>query len=225
VTAGTRTIRRHRAVTVRKGPQPGRRLIVGVDGRVWPSDPVGPPDEVLVAATDERGALVRWWRPEWWSRRLAGWSRIGLTVVVLPTPGALLHEAVVGQLAEVRGARPYWRFVGCSDGAALASMEAIHKALTGPYDELRIFAPVVRDGWSGAAGGAGLRNQTALHVLKQLVELRNARHLRRPKVAWICRLGGSLSDPDESLWVRQTARQLGVDRLCLEESAEFESWV
>ncbi len=223
--AGKRIFGRGPAAESSQGPRCLCRLIVELDGSTCWSQLADEPDEVLLEATDVRGELAGWWAPEWWDAKLSAWRRPGLRLVLLPTRDALRHKAVLEQLARVRQSRPYWRIVGCTDGAGLASTSAVHELLIGPYDELRFLVPAEPRAFSTFAPEERFASRISLHVAKDLVELREARGLTRPAIVWVCGDDWRYRSEHDQMWLRQTARQIGVDVLSTEECIEFQPWV
>ena len=169
------------------------------------------PHTLWVEATDSRGEIAAWWEGPWWGRCTAAWGRAPVRMILLPTPGALLHRAVLARLNRIAVAARRWRLIARTCGESLAGIAAIDHLLRAPYHEVQF---CLADGaWSGVGRGrSGLAAQRMLAAMKDLVDLREARGLSRPRVVWFWDAPPSLEDPERLAKARAVARQLRVDR-------------
>jgi len=178
-----------------------------------------PPSALWLEATDSQGQLASWWSGDWWGRCLASWGRAAVTVVLLPTPGAILMPAVLEQLGRVCVAARKWRLIAQTRGDELASTAAVDRLLRTPYHEVEFLAG--DDVLPGRGRGyVAWRAQRILAVMKQVVELRGARGLTRPLVAWRWDAGRAPAAPPSIAEAQALARQLQVDRFVVPGRAE-----
>lgn len=99
--------------------------------------PAGPL-ELYIEATDAHGVLVPWLTDEWWIeiQRLCG-SR-PVTVILLPTPNALLNSVVLHQLEMIRRIAPHWHSVGYARAVEVQREPNLERWIRTPYEEIRI---------------------------------------------------------------------------------------
>lgn len=165
------------------------------------------PAELLVAATTAKGELSGWCSEAWWNDRLSLWAYASLELIVLPTPGALLHSALQSHLFLVRRVACDWRIVGQTDGSGLASASAVDRLLNSAYDEIQF---LIGRRTLGAGGGKARSFSRISAVMGETIAVRERRRQGRPTIAWIC-------DPrevpeDSTRELERRARELRVDR-------------
>ncbi len=164
------------------------------------------PAEIWFERPAGDGPTGTWVPPSWLETYARRWARQPVTLGVMATEGGAVCEAVFQCLSELGGVAPGWQLVLRTDGTGLTSMSMIHRVLSGPFDEVQFCCGT-------ANGRPDGRTQRVLMVIKQLIELRQARHQDRPEVTWLCETNGSSDTDDAALRaLRSTARQLGVDR-------------
>ncbi|MBN1488591.1 MAG: hypothetical protein JXA69_01635 [Phycisphaerae bacterium] len=212
--------RRHQAMPrlgIAGGSRPTSELSLGAAVGDLP-DPAGTkaPRTLLVEATTPAGAIADWWHGDWWLRAATAWGKSRLRLVVLPTPGALLHADVLERLARLAIAARSWVLGGRSDGTGLASTAAIDELLRSAYHEMEFV--LAADALSTRGRGHdGVLAQRGLAVMKDIIELRDARGLQRPKVVWLWQPTPTADDAEHRTAARELARQLRVDRFVLPE--------
>lgn len=181
-------------------------------------DPAGTaaPSALWLEATDSHGRLASWWSPGWWSGYVASWGSATLRLVLLPTPGAVLLRPVIEELERIAVGAKKWRLVAQTRGDGLTSTAAVDRLLRSPYHDVEFLAgdEVVA---SQGRGSAAVHAQRVLAVMKQIVELREARRLKRPAVIWLWDAKPAVGGPDRLAAARALARQLQVDRLVVPE--------
>jgi hypothetical protein len=193
---------------------------IPAQGTAMPDPATSPaPTALWIEATDSRGQLAAWWLDGWWDGCLAAWGRAPLRLVLLPTPGAVLLRPVLERLAGIREAARKWQLVAQTRGDGLASMASVDRLLCSPYDEIQfLIGTGVFGGRERGYGGSSARR--VLSVMKEIVELRGARGLKRPAVVWLWDVAQIAGDPGRLADARTVARQLQVDRFVVPEWVE-----
>jgi len=161
-----------------------------------------PPAEIWygVAAGDAESSS--WQPPGWLEAEVRRWADGSVLLGVTATSGCLPCEAAWQWLSELRQTAAGWRLVLRTDGRGMSSMPAIHRVLSGPFDEVHLVTE-----WDDGA------RERVLNVMKQLVELRSARGQDVPSVVWVYETPDSgQPDPTALRDAQRRARQIGVDR-------------
>ncbi|MCG3136448.1 MAG: hypothetical protein HJJLKODD_00281 [Phycisphaerae bacterium] len=95
------------------------------------------PIELGIEATDSQGEMVEWLTDEWWIEVQSVLRERKVTVVILPTPGALMDTVILHQLEMLRRIAHHWRLIGYAPVTAVEQMESLEAWLVSPYDEIR----------------------------------------------------------------------------------------
>jgi hypothetical protein len=204
-----------RAAASRRRRKPGGGLQCIVPATYDPANPPyagHAPEELVIAATNAKGELADWCCEQWWNDRLSVWAHTSVTVVILPTPGALLHNTLQSMLFIIRRVAPHWRIIGQTDGAGLASSSAVDRVLNSAYDEIQfLIGQRVLEGKLGKARSF----PRIANALGEAIAVRQSRNQTRPLIAWF-RDGDGLS-ADQITELDQLAREMRVDRFDFNE--------
>jgi len=167
------------------------------------------PAECIMAATDSAGDLATWFTPEFLKIMVNQWGPKRMILRLEATPGAILHNEIVRQMAWSRAQTDSWEIIADTDGQGLSSTAALDRLLTSPYHQLNFrlgYLPPEK----GGGGRDLLDKQRSFHVIQELVELRNARKLEEPKIIWTFET--RVKDKSQLARANTVARQLCVDR-------------
>jgi len=99
----------------------------------------GKPLEICIEATDQAGNIVPWLTDEWWIEVQSVCRDRNVSIVILPTPGALFDPIVLHQLEMVRRIAREWRIVGYAPVADAQKEPTVERWNNAPYDEIRFF--------------------------------------------------------------------------------------
>lgn len=164
----------HWEMTARKRRRPGAGecLLIPFDssGAVDTAVPQ-PPTSLALETTSATGELADWLDDNFWVAMLQAWSNERLSIQILPTPEALLHEVVLHHLHMLRRVAPHWRLVGECYVNDLSQDGLLAQAALSPYHELRIRAGA-RSGQPQS--GHPLRLEDALARIRR-VQVANSR--------------------------------------------------
>lgn len=119
-------------------PLKPQRIYFPADGlgeclEVEPAKPI----ELCIEATNADGELSPWLSDEWWIRTHMLCKDRNVTIVLLPTPGALLDCVVLHQLEMIRRIAPAWRILGYALSRDAQQQPAVERWTNTPYDEIR----------------------------------------------------------------------------------------
>lgn len=136
--AGMREDRRRLTSQRRARPTKPQRIYFPADGlgecmEVQPDVPL----ELCIEATDAHGIVVPWLTDEWWIRTHSFCKDRLVTVVILPTPGALLDPLVLHHFVMVRRIAPKWRIIGYAPCSDVTFEPDVNRWINTPYDEIR----------------------------------------------------------------------------------------
>jgi hypothetical protein len=151
---------------------------VSAGGDLGPPDAPAP-DQIHIEATHPTGEMAVWLDDEWWLDVLRRWRNERVDVHVLPTPFALLHPVVLHQMDMLRRMVSAWRRIGHAYLDDLSDDDAVARAASSPYDEVRIIdAP--RPGTAKSAGE--LRGLSFQALAGRIMRLQSAAGIVRPAV-------------------------------------------
>ena len=136
--ARMREQRRREISERRTRPISPQRIFFSISGtggvvEIEPDRPV----DLCIEATDAAGELVDWLTDEWWIEVQSLLRNRKVTIVILPTPGALFDSVILHQLEMVRRISHGWRIVGYALGAHIRDHINIDRWVYSPYDEIR----------------------------------------------------------------------------------------
>ncbi|MBN1341872.1 MAG: hypothetical protein JXQ73_04290 [Phycisphaerae bacterium] len=192
----------------RRPPGPHGLWMVGPDGTrtIHGGQEDTPPCEIWFQS-DHGHCLPKSWNPPGWlDPAVHQWSELPILMGFEAAKGALPSELAWQCFRGVAGAAPGWQLVLRTDGGGVVGMPSIDRVLSGPFGEVQFVCD--RTSRGDARGG-----ERVLLMMKQLIELRQARGQERPLVAWIVKTDATGPGRDEIMRsVRSTARQLGLDR-------------
>ncbi len=164
-----------------------------------------PPVEIWLDVACGGAESPSWQLPDWLEAEVHRWADEEVLLGVTATNGCLPCDEAWQCLCDTRGTAAGWRLVLRTDGRGMASMAAIHRVLSGPFDEVHL-----------VTGRNGRGGERVLIVMKQLVELRGARGQDAPSVVWLYETPATPEsgrpDPIALRDARSRARQIGVDR-------------
>jgi hypothetical protein len=116
------------------------RRFVGFDsGGAFEPAPSRSTVDLTIEATDQAGQVPQWLDDDWWINALSRLDGCRVTLVVAPSPGALLHLVVSSQLEMLRRVAPSWRRVGFAYRGDVTSQAAVESLARSPYDEVRFY--------------------------------------------------------------------------------------
>jgi len=209
--------RRSVAASRRQPPIECYKLIVGCNGdpQWYPQAPLNEtvvPGEIWfqtnvpAQSSPAEPSQSETWNIERWLRKLPQtWAEKELVFCILSFDLGLAKGDIFDRLASIIPTR--WPVVLVTDGRDLTRMAMIDRILRSRVDELQIYPAGLTE--TGA-------NQRVLHATKDLIDLRRARGQNLPKIVYrVCAKSGNA--PVE---LTQWARQVGIDRLDVEEPIE-----
>ncbi len=136
--ARTREERRQETSQCRRRPSEPQRIYFEAAGLGATVDvEPGRPTELYIEATTADGTVVPWMTDEWWISMNRACRACAVTIVLLPTPNAILDTIVLHQLEMLRRIAPTWRIVGYALNAEADRESSIERWMLTPYDEIR----------------------------------------------------------------------------------------
>ncbi len=96
------------------------------------------PVEICIETTDAEGCAAAWLTDQWWIQVQSACKHTITTVVILPTPNAMLDAVVLHQLEMLRRITPHWRLICYVDMADIPADVRLERLASLPYDEIRI---------------------------------------------------------------------------------------
>ena len=107
------------------------------DGKL-PSEAVTGSIHLTIETTNAGGEHPYWFDDTWWADVITRWADEAVTVIIAPTPSAVLHPVLLYQLEMLRRVVPGWRLVGVAYRTDIDLDQDIRAAATSPYHEFRI---------------------------------------------------------------------------------------
>jgi len=193
-----------------------RRLIILSEGRqVWDPPPMDPakvpvPAEIWIRLSERSenraGPTVQsadWDFARWLEDAQASWSDRKMDLYFVSFGQAFMKPVFFEQLRALADRNLRWQTRFLTDGRSLASIAVIDQMLRSSLEELHIYVT--------GLGGSTVDTR-ALSVMKDLVDLRQARGQNHPNI--ICRLcPNPTSGPRLIAELSQWVKQAGIDRL------------
>lgn len=96
------------------------------------------PLQLNIFATDATGETAPWFDDMWWMELIGRYADEALTVVIIPTPAALLHPVVLHHLEMIFRVVPGWRMAGYAFVDDLQTLDEWELAARSAYHELRL---------------------------------------------------------------------------------------
>jgi hypothetical protein len=96
------------------------------------------PGELVIEATSPNGEIAEWFDDFWWTDVLNRWMNEAITVIIEPTPGAMVHPVVLHHVSMIRRVAPLWRIIGRGFPADLSRPGAIREIVRSGYHEIQL---------------------------------------------------------------------------------------
>lgn len=117
--------------------RPSLRIAFSSDGSL-PGGADVHPGELVLEATGPTGDIAEWFNDFWWTDVLHRWMDQAMTVVVEPTPVAMVHPVVLHHVAMIRRVAPSWRVIGRGFASDLSHPGSIGDIVQSGYHEIQV---------------------------------------------------------------------------------------